>query len=136
MIAPTSVSRVAPTAKAYRTDWRQRERTDREAASHRPASVAYHPLQSNLKLHLRHLMQPFTLARSCDSPQRGQVVPSSSAGRGGGVGRRVSTPRLSAIYPKNRYMKNVPPKHAEYKRDVIDKQVALMQERGIWKKSS
>jgi hypothetical protein len=30
----------------------------------------------------------------------------------------------------------VPPKHAEYKRDVIDKQVALMQKRGIWKKSS
>jgi len=40
------------------------------------------------------------------------------------------------IYPKNRYLKKVPPKHADYKRDVIDKQVALMQKRGIWKKSS
>ena len=40
------------------------------------------------------------------------------------------------IYPKNRYLKKVPPKHADYKRDVIDKQVALMQKRGIWKKPS
>ena len=39
------------------------------------------------------------------------------------------------IYPKNRYLKKVPPKHAEYKRDVIDKQVELMQKRGIWKKA-
>jgi hypothetical protein len=38
------------------------------------------------------------------------------------------------IYPKNRYLKKVPPKHADYKRDVIDKQVALMQKRGIWAK--
>ena len=28
----------------------------------------------------------------------------------------------------------VPGKHADYKRDVIDKQVALMQKRDIWKK--
>ena len=40
------------------------------------------------------------------------------------------------IYPKNRYLKKVPPKHADYKRDVIDKQVALMQKRGIWVKPS
>ena len=40
------------------------------------------------------------------------------------------------IYPKNRYMKKIPGKHAEYKRDVIEKQVALMQKRDIWKKSS
>jgi hypothetical protein len=40
------------------------------------------------------------------------------------------------IYPKNRYLKKVPPKHAEYKRDVIDKQIALMHKRAIWKKSS
>ena len=38
------------------------------------------------------------------------------------------------IYPKNRYMNKVPAKHADYKRDVIDNQVALMQKRGIWKK--
>ena len=40
------------------------------------------------------------------------------------------------IYPKNRYLKKIPPKHADYKRDVIDKQVALMQKRKIWKKPS
>ncbi len=40
------------------------------------------------------------------------------------------------IYPKNRYLKKVPPKHAEYRRDVIDKQVELMQKRGIWKRPS
>jgi beta-ureidopropionase len=38
------------------------------------------------------------------------------------------------IYPKNRYLDKVPGKHADYKREVIDKQVALMQKRGIWKK--
>ncbi len=38
----------------------------------------YHPLQSNLNPHLRHLMHPFTLASSCDSPQRGHVVSSAS----------------------------------------------------------
>jgi hypothetical protein len=31
-------------------------------------------------------------------------------------------------------MDKIPAKHADYKRDVIDKQVAMMQERGIWKK--
>jgi hypothetical protein len=40
------------------------------------------------------------------------------------------------IYPKNRYLKKIPPKHSQYKTDVIDKQVALMQKRGIWKKPS
>jgi predicted amidohydrolase len=40
------------------------------------------------------------------------------------------------IYPKNRYLKKIPPKHADYKRNVIDKQVALMQKRKIWKKPS
>jgi hypothetical protein len=39
-----------------------------------------------------------------------------------------------AIYPKNRYLDKVPGKHADYKRHVIDKQVTLMQKRGIWKK--
>ena len=38
------------------------------------------------------------------------------------------------IYPKNRYLKDIPGKHADYKRDVIDKQVELMQSRDIWKK--
>jgi hypothetical protein len=40
------------------------------------------------------------------------------------------------IYPKNMYLDKVPGKHADYKRDVIDKQVALLQERDIWKKPS
>jgi beta-ureidopropionase len=37
------------------------------------------------------------------------------------------------IYPKNLYMERIPGRHAEYKREVIDRQVRLMQERGIWK---
>src|SRR5215470_1280822 len=38
------------------------------------------------------------------------------------------------IYPKNRYLRKIPGKHADYKRDVIEKQVALLQKRKIWKK--
>jgi predicted amidohydrolase len=38
------------------------------------------------------------------------------------------------IYPKNLYADAIPGRHAEYKRDVLDRQVRLMQERGIWKK--
>jgi hypothetical protein len=37
------------------------------------------------------------------------------------------------IYPKNLYADAIPGKHAEYKRDVIDRQVRLMQSRDIWK---
>jgi len=37
------------------------------------------------------------------------------------------------IYPKNLYLNRIPGRHAEYKKEVIDRQVALMQERGIWK---
>ena len=37
------------------------------------------------------------------------------------------------IYPKNLYLERRPGKHAEYRREVIERQVALMQERGIWK---
>jgi hypothetical protein len=40
------------------------------------------------------------------------------------------------IYPKNLYLNRAPMKHEEYRREVIDKQIALMVERGIWKKSS
>jgi beta-ureidopropionase len=40
------------------------------------------------------------------------------------------------IYPKNLYADKGPGRHAEYKRDVIDRQVRLMQERGIWKAPS
>ena len=41
-----------------------------------------------------------------------------------------------AIYPKNLYLERAPMKHEEYRREVIDKQIALMHQRGIWKKSS
>ena len=37
------------------------------------------------------------------------------------------------IYPKNLYINNIPGKHAQYKKSVIDKQVELMQNRDIWK---
>ena len=38
------------------------------------------------------------------------------------------------IYPKNRYIDRIPGNHEEYKREVIDQQIALMQARDIWKK--
>jgi predicted amidohydrolase len=41
-----------------------------------------------------------------------------------------------AIYPKNLYLTREPMKHQEYRRGVIDRQIALMHQRGIWKKSS
>jgi predicted amidohydrolase len=41
-----------------------------------------------------------------------------------------------AIYPKNLYLTREPMKHQEYRREVIEKQIALMHQRGIWKKSS
>ncbi|MGO9604426.1 MAG: nitrilase-related carbon-nitrogen hydrolase [Candidatus Binataceae bacterium] len=40
------------------------------------------------------------------------------------------------IYPKNLYLNREPMKHEEYRREVIDRQIALMIQRGIWKKSS
>ncbi|HKN00812.1 MAG TPA: nitrilase-related carbon-nitrogen hydrolase [Candidatus Binataceae bacterium] len=40
------------------------------------------------------------------------------------------------IYPKNLYLNREPMKHEEYRREVIDPQIALMIQRGIWKKSS
>lgn len=42
----------------------------------------------------------------------------------------------NVCYPKNRYIDAQPPKHAQYKEDVIDKNTARMHERGIWKKPS
>ena len=38
------------------------------------------------------------------------------------------------IYPKNLYLKNKPMRHDRYKKEVIDKQIKLMHDRGIWKK--
>jgi hypothetical protein len=40
------------------------------------------------------------------------------------------------IYPKNMYSDKIPGHHAEYKQDVINRQVRLMQERGIRKAPS
>ena len=40
------------------------------------------------------------------------------------------------IYPKNLYLDRAPMKHREYRAEVIDQQIALMLQRGIWKKSS
>ena len=40
------------------------------------------------------------------------------------------------IYPKNLYLDRAPMKHQEYRKEVIEKQIALMHQRGIWKKSS
>jgi predicted amidohydrolase len=37
-----------------------------------------------------------------------------------------------AIYPKNLYAERIPGRRADYKREVIDRQVRLMQERGGW----
>jgi predicted amidohydrolase len=39
------------------------------------------------------------------------------------------------IYPKNLYLKNKPMKHKEYKSKIIDNQIKLMHDRGIWVKS-
>ena len=39
------------------------------------------------------------------------------------------------IYPKNLYLDRVPMKHKEYKTKVIDKQIKLLHDKGIWVKS-
>jgi predicted amidohydrolase len=39
------------------------------------------------------------------------------------------------IYPKNIYLHRPPMKHEEYRREVTEKQIALMHERGVWRKS-
>lgn len=38
-----------------------------------------------------------------------------------------------AIYPKNLYLDRVPMNHEEYAEKVTQRQIALMQEKGIWK---
>jgi hypothetical protein len=38
------------------------------------------------------------------------------------------------IYPKNLYLDREPMKHAEYREKVIQKQIDLMHERGVWVK--
>ena len=40
------------------------------------------------------------------------------------------------IYPKNLYADRAPMKHAEYAREVTERQIALMLERDIWKRPS
>ena len=36
------------------------------------------------------------------------------------------------VYPKNLYLDRAPYNHGDYRREVIDKQVRLMHDRGIW----
>jgi beta-ureidopropionase len=36
------------------------------------------------------------------------------------------------IYPKNLYLDRAPMRHAEYRAEVIEKQIHLLQERGVW----
>jgi hypothetical protein len=36
------------------------------------------------------------------------------------------------IYPKNLYLDRAPHNHAEYKHQVNQRQIALLQERGVW----
>jgi hypothetical protein len=38
------------------------------------------------------------------------------------------------VYPKNLYLDRAPYDHAEYRREVIDKQIELMHERDIWRR--
>jgi predicted RecB family nuclease len=38
------------------------------------------------------------------------------------------------IYPKNLYMERAPMTHAEFRKDVIERQIELMVERGIWRR--
>ena len=38
------------------------------------------------------------------------------------------------IYPQNLYLDREPMKHAEFREKVINRQINLMQERGVWKK--
>ena len=40
------------------------------------------------------------------------------------------------IYPKNLYLNRAPMKPAEYEREVLKKQVQLLQDADIWKKPS
>ena len=54
-------------------------------------TVLYQPLQSNLKWHVKHRMQPFTFVSSCDSPQFGHTVASLDfAGRVGSAEQSAS----------------------------------------------
>ena len=38
------------------------------------------------------------------------------------------------IYPKNLYLDRAPYTHAEYRREVIDRQIELMHERDVWRR--
>src|SRR5437764_757514 len=40
------------------------------------------------------------------------------------------------IYPKNLYLKRAPMKHAEYRKKVIEPQIKLLQDRGVWARPS
>ncbi len=36
------------------------------------------------------------------------------------------------IYPKNRYLDRIPGHHAEFREQVLDHQIALLRQRGVW----
>jgi hypothetical protein len=38
------------------------------------------------------------------------------------------------IYPKNLYLERAPMTHAEFRTEVIDRQIEVMVERGIWRR--
>ncbi|WP_409186581.1 nitrilase-related carbon-nitrogen hydrolase [Amycolatopsis sp. VS8301801F10] len=40
------------------------------------------------------------------------------------------------IYPKNRYLERIPGNHAEFRTQVLERQIALMQERGVYQRPS
>src|SRR6185369_5520541 len=40
------------------------------------------------------------------------------------------------IYPKNRYLDAKPPRHEEYRREVMERQVELLQDRDVWRRPS
>ena len=38
------------------------------------------------------------------------------------------------IYPKNLYLERAPMTHAEFRKEVIERQIEVMVERGIWRR--
>jgi hypothetical protein len=39
------------------------------------------------------------------------------------------------VYPKNLYMEREPYKHADFRHEVLEKQIELLVDRGIWRRS-
>jgi len=45
---------------------------------------------------------------------------------------KINLEHLSHLYPKNLYLQRTPMKYAEYREQVIKRQIRLMHERNIW----